>query len=73
MNFNQRLKDIRQSKKLTQKEVADAVSISITYYQELEYGKKEPTLSKLTSLADYFDVSIDYLAGRSTNPNIHRY
>ena len=34
-------------------------------YQFYEYGKNEPTASVLIALADFFDVSLDYLVGRS--------
>ena len=63
--FNERLKEIRKSKNITQLQVATFVGITDRYYQELEYGKKEPTLSKLLALADFFEVSLDYLTGRT--------
>lgn len=70
--FNERLKEIRQTKKVTQKAVALAIDITDRYYQELEYGNKEPTLSKLLALADFFDVSLDYLVGRTDDPVTHK-
>ena len=41
-------------------------------YQDYEAGKVDPPTSKLIALADYFDVSIDYLVGRTDNPNSHK-
>lgn len=37
-------------------------------YQYYEYGRSEPTASVLISLADFLDVSLDYLVGRSDEP-----
>ena len=39
-------------------------------YQRYEYGDREPAYQNLIALADYFDVSLDYLVGRSASPVI---
>ena len=59
------LKRTRTEKGISQKQSATAAKISVTQYQNYEYGKSEPTASVLIALADYFDVSLDYLVGRS--------
>ena len=53
---------------LTQKQVADGVNMAQMAYQKYEYGTREPAYQKLLALADYFDVSLDYLVGRSDDP-----
>ena len=70
--ISQRLKEIRKSKRITQKQAALAVDVAERNYQDYEYGKHQPTLSILIALADFFDVSLDYLTGRSDNPNSHK-
>ena len=72
MNFPERLKQIRLSKQVSQNKIATEIGISGTQYQNYEYGKKEPTLKNLIALADFFDVSLDYLSGRTDNPNSHK-
>ena len=72
MMFGDRLKELRASKNISQKALSNEIGISDTHYQNLEYGKKEPTMSKLVALADFFNVSIDYLVGRTDNPNINQ-
>jgi len=62
----------RKEKKCTQKQVAQEIGISERNYQDYEYGKVEPVASKLIALADYFGVSLDYLVGRSDNPEVNR-
>ena len=47
------------------KAVADAIQISVRTYQRYENCEREPTASVLAALADYYDVSIDYLMGRT--------
>lgn len=65
MLFPERLKEIRQSQKLTQKQVAAALNITERQYQRYEGGEQTTTLENLIALADYFGVSLDYLVGRS--------
>ena len=72
MTFPERLKELRISKSLTQKEIADSVGIAPVAYQRYEYGTREPAYQKLIALADYFDVSLDYLTGRTDNPEVNR-
>ena len=69
--FAERLRKYRALKSTTQKQVAEAIGISERGYQEYELSRKEPTMGKLIALADYFDVSLDYLVGRSDDPARH--
>lgn len=71
MNIGERLRTLRKSKGVTQKSIAEAVSIAEVSYQRYEYGTVRPSLDMLCALADYFDVSLDYLCGRSDNPSRH--
>lgn len=72
MTFAERLVSLRTEKNLTQKQVYSGVGMSPIGYQRYEYGEREPSYQKLLALADYFDVSIDYLVGRTDNPSINR-
>ena len=65
MRLDEALKRTRTQKGVSQRESARAAGVSVTQYQNYEYGKSEPTASVLIALADYFDVSLDYLVGRS--------
>ena len=64
------LKAIRNKKGVTQKEAADALGISPNTYKNYEQGMREPNNDMLCRLADYFQVTTDYLLGRApqTNP-----
>jgi transcriptional regulator with XRE-family HTH domain len=64
-NFATRLKELRTRNKITQKQISRETSITERVYQSYEYGKVVPTATTLITLADYFDVSLDYLVGRS--------
>ena len=68
LTFADRLKELRTKNKLTQKTIAKAVDMTERAYQDLEYGKYNPNHDNILKLADYFDVSTDYLLGRSNNP-----
>ena len=67
-SFPDRLKELRTSKGVTQKSMAEYLGMVEQAYQKYEYGKIEPNHATTIKLADYFDVSADYLLGRSDNP-----
>ena len=71
MDFSERLRMIRQEKKLNQTSIGKEIGISLKQIQRYEAGDSEPTLSVLLRLADFFDVSLDYLVGRSDDPKRH--
>ena len=70
-NFGEHLKSLRKDKKVTQKEVAKAIGATERNYQHYEANTKRPGFDNLIALADYFDVSLDYLVGRSDDPKRH--
>lgn len=63
--FEIRLKQLRESIKLTQEELAIKLNISRSRLASYEQGKREPDLELLETIADFFNVDIDYLVGRS--------
>lgn len=65
MKLAERLKELRKEKDLRQEHVAVALNISMSAYCNYEQGKREPVASVLCRMADYYDVSVDYLLGRS--------
>ena len=65
MNFNVRLKQLRQKNKLTQSELADILGLKPTAISNYESKRNEPSFDKLIALSKYFDVSCDYLLGVS--------
>lgn len=66
--FSERIKALRKATKLTQKQVADVVGITEVGYQHYEGRRRVPSFRQLIALADFFDVSLDYLVGRSNDP-----
>ncbi len=63
--FSETLKALRQEKKLTQNEVAQACGVSTQCISSLEMGTRSPSGITLSALADFFNVSTDYLLGRT--------
>ena len=55
---------------MTQQQVADAIQTTLRQYQRFEKGEQKPGYDNLTKLADCFQVSLDYLTGRSTSKQI---
>ena len=67
-----RLKELREGRRIYQRELAEILGMSFRGYQNYETGQSEPKLATLIVLADYYQVSIDYLVGRTDNPEINR-
>lgn len=65
MILSKNLRELREQKNLRQQDVADIVGSSQKNVSNWEIGKFEPDIQTLWKLADYFDVTIDYLVGRS--------
>ena len=63
--FGKRLKELRLEKELSQKALAEQIEQAQSTINYWENDKKEPTISGLRKLCDYFDVSADYLIGRT--------
>ena len=65
-----RIEDLRLDHDLTQQNVADILSCHREVYRRYEKGIRELPLSYACILADYYNVSIDYIVGRSNNKEI---
>ena len=63
--FSERIKALRKEKGLTQVDMAELLNCKDRHYQRIEYGQVNIPSLTLAFLADYFDVSADYLLGRS--------
>jgi transcriptional regulator with XRE-family HTH domain len=63
------LKDLRQSKKITQDKLSAALGVSRSTISMWEIDASEPDKDMLSRIADYFNVTIDFLLGRSDDPN----
>ncbi len=62
--FGQKLKELRSSKNRTQQQLADYLGISRAAYSHFENSRNDPDRETIVKLADYFNVSTDYLLGR---------
>ena len=62
------LKILRKRKGVLQKEVAEYLGVSLAAYNHYESGRTQPDIETLRKLADYFDVTVDALVGRSNIP-----
>ena len=70
--FSDRLKCLRERRGDTLAEVAAALSVSRQSIHQWEKTETFPNADKLAALADYLDVSVDYLLGRTDNPFAHK-
>ena len=63
--YGERMKALRKERKVPQQQLADLMGVKIRGYQYYETEKTAPPINALIALADFYDVSIDYLVGRS--------
>lgn len=71
MTFSDRLISIRRQRGVTQRQLAESIGVSEIAVQNYENQRRKPAFDVLIALADYFDVSLDYLVGRSDDPQRH--
>lgn len=64
------LTNLRKEKRQSQQEIAKMLNISQNSYSKYELGETEPNITNLIKLADFYNVSIDYLIGRNWNNDI---
>jgi len=64
-----RIKDMREDRDLTQKEVADFLHIKQNTYSQYENGHRQLPLEFLIALAKYYETSTDYILGLTDNPS----
>ncbi len=69
--FSERLAALRKQKGVSLAALGDFLGVTDEAVRLLEKGKRSPSFEVLCSLADYFDVSLDYLVGRSDDPTRH--
>jgi transcriptional regulator with XRE-family HTH domain len=66
--FSDRFRELRKSGNVTMVDIAEALGLRKQSIHQWDSQKTIPTADKLLELADYFNVSLDYLVGRSDNP-----
>lgn len=69
--FAERLEELRIKKGITTVQLSREIGVSKQAISQFEKAANYPHVNTLTALADYFDVSLDYLVGRSDDPARH--
>jgi len=67
-----RLKELRKKKGISQLRLATDLNTTQNTISRYETGEREPGIYELIKIADYFNVSVDYLIGRTENPKMNR-
>ena len=63
-----RIRDLREDRDMTQKQIAKIINCSQQVYSNYELGQRDIPTLVLIALADYHETSVDYLLGRTNNP-----
>lgn len=72
MNKYKRIRDLREDNDLTQKEMSNILNCSQQVYSNYELGQRDIPTAILIKIADYYNVSTDYILGRTNNPNTNK-
>ena len=67
-----RLKELRKAKGISQLKLAIDLNTNQNTISRYETGEREPGITEIIKIADYFDVSVDFLLERTDNPNLLR-
>ncbi|MBO5323637.1 MAG: helix-turn-helix transcriptional regulator [Oscillospiraceae bacterium] len=67
-----RLKEIRRKRGISQVKLAMELNTTQNTISRYETGDREPGIAELIKIADYFNVSVDYLLGRTEDPTLHK-
>lgn len=70
--YFQRLRDLREDKDMKQVEIADMLGIQQTVYSRYERGFQNIPIEHLLKLADFYNVSTEYILGRTNNPKLNK-
>lgn len=70
--YFKRLKDLREDKDLYQKQIASILNIKQQNYSRYETGEKTLPIEKLIILSDFYNVSIDYIVGRTNKKELNK-
>jgi transcriptional regulator with XRE-family HTH domain len=70
--FAIKLREKREEKGITQKELADILEKKKAFINDMEHGRSYPGHETLIKIADYFNVSLDYLCGRTDKPEMNK-
>ncbi len=66
--FQERLRRLRERRRVSRYVVSELCGLNRSAIRRYERGEREPGLKELVSIADYFEVSLDYLTGLTDNP-----
>lgn len=72
MDYTKRIRDLREDSDKTQQEIAELLGTSQTMYARYERGANEMPIRHLVALADFYNVSTDYILGRTNNQKINK-
>lgn len=68
MDISEKLKNLRGKTEYNKSEMAKQLKLSRSVYMEVENGTREPSKDVLKKVSDYFNVSVDWLMGKTENP-----
>ncbi len=72
MSFYPRLRDLREDNNETLQDIAKILNTTYQYYQKYEKGIRDIPFERIIILANHYNVSIDYIAGRTNNKAINK-
>lgn len=67
MEIYKRIKDLREDRDLKQSEIAKILNTTQSYYAQYENGKRQIPFERMVEIAEFYDVSLDYIAGRTND------
>ncbi|MDE5984906.1 MAG: helix-turn-helix domain-containing protein [Eubacterium sp.] len=68
----QRIKDLRTNNNFTQAQIAEYLHVKQSTYSQYETGSRDISVNAIDKLSDFYNVSIEYILGRTNNPELNK-
>ena len=72
MFYSQRIRDLREDKDLVQSDIAKLLKTTQSYYAQYENGHRPLPIEHLITLCEFYNVSAEYILGRTDNPKVNK-
>jgi len=72
VQYHEKIKELREDHDLNQSQIAEIIQTTQSYYAQYENGKRSIPFERVIEIAEYYNVSLDWIAGRTDKKAVNR-
>ena len=72
MQYHEKIKELREDNDLKQEQIAEILKTTQSYYAQYESGKRSIPFERMIEIAEIYNVSLDWIAGRTNKKEVNR-